>query len=130
MQALGTVAELYQRFHMTTFNAPSHADDMQQVSAAVTDAHDPELIHIACTQLVCEHLLKQYELQHGNPASLMLATLARMVDAYAQDQGYSSFDLMDAQAAIHRANATMAYLSAIPSDADIAAAGIKEIVVA
>lgn len=107
---------------MTTFNAPSHADDMQQVVRAVHSLHDPEMIQVACTQLLCNRLLEQYEQQHGFAVAAMVGTLARLVDAYAESLGLSSFDVMDIQASIDRAHQSMAYIAAIPSDADIAAA--------
>lgn len=96
-----------------------NTDDLTQIASTINADHDPELINVACTQLFCNHLLEQYEQQYGRPVAAMVNTMARMVDAYAQEMGYSAFDLMDVQAAIDRAGQSMAYLSSIPSDAEV-----------
>lgn len=97
-------------------------EDMKQIASTIRADLAPEFVNVACTQLLCSHLLERYSQQHGQSVNTMVGTLARMVDAYAQDRGYSALDLRDAQATIERAGQSLAYISAIPSDAAIEAA--------
>ncbi|MDP2015497.1 MAG: hypothetical protein Q8M77_13860 [Hydrogenophaga sp.] len=100
-------------------------DDLQQIASTIHADHDPELINVASTQLLCNHLLEHYAQNHGRSVAAMVRTLARMVDAYAQERGYSAFDLMAAKTSIEQAGQSLAYISAIPSDASIAAAASR-----